>query len=84
MSTSNHCLITEAFDTIHNEVRRVRAENLSLRAKVSQTQAALELTQKELADAIWQVQKLRGALARKFGVAQDTAQDITAIVSIVA
>ena len=67
MNDSQACRITEAFDTIHNEVRRIRAENLSLRAKASQAQAALEIAQKELADAKWQVQQLRGALARKFG-----------------
>lgn len=84
MSTSHPSPVHQAFDVIHEHVRKVERENLSLRAQASQARANVELLTKELADAQWQVTQLRGALARKFGVPAAGGEDITAIVQIVA
>jgi hypothetical protein len=69
MSTSHPCALTQAFDTIHETVRRLQRENNELRMKNNQGTAALELCVRERDDARWQVKQLQGALARKFGTA---------------
>lgn len=65
MSTSHPCALTQAFDTIHETVRDVKRENNDLRMKNNQLAAQLDIAKKERDDALWHVNQLRGALARK-------------------
>lgn len=71
MSTSHPCRLTEAFDTIHDEVRKLQRENNELRMKNNQAAAALEICARERDDALRQSRNLQNALARKFGTQAD-------------
>lgn len=59
MSTDHPNKVSEAVNTIFEEMRRLQRENLELRAKLSQKQACLELTTQERDDARTQHQRLR-------------------------
>lgn len=56
--------ITLAFDTIHTEMRRLRAENCQLRMQVNQQKAATQLVVSERDDLKEHVERLRGHCCR--------------------
>lgn len=67
MSTSHPCPLTQAFEVIHTEVRRLQRENGELRMKNNQKEAAITLVMGERDDLKKQVGQLRGMLRRKCG-----------------
>lgn len=76
MSTSHPNPVCQAFDVIHEEMRRLNRENADLRKRANQKEAAISILADRNKDLERHVTQLRGALARKFGA----DVDITAIV----
>lgn len=83
MSTNHPSPVTQAFDVIHAEMRRLQCENADLRKQVNQKQATNTLLAERCEDLSRQNAQLRGHCARKFG-AQVGGTDVTAIVQVIA
>lgn len=84
MSTNHPSPVAQAFDTIHEEMRRLQRENGDLRRQINQKIAALSIATDRNSDLEKHITRLRGAMARKFGVDANGGEDIDAIVRVVA
>lgn len=81
MSANHPNPVCQAFDVIHDEMRRLQRENAELRKQVNQKEAAIGILTDRNKDLERHATQLRGALARKF---EAGGVDLTGIVRVVA
>lgn len=68
-------IIRTAFDTLHEEMRRLRRENADLRMRVNQGTAARQLVEQERDDLIRQRDQLRGQCCRQTATRPERAAE---------